>query len=781
MTVVAATAQTPSALLAPSEPNLAEKADKVLRAYRLTGETPVVDGQLDDEAWVRAESVTSFVQIEPDNMEAASERTVVQIAYDDRYLYVAARCYTKDPSLIIPGRGRRDNLPTGDQFSISLDPQHDHLTAYVFQANASGSLGDLAWFDDTQANGDYDAVWSAETVITLEGWDAEFRIPFSQMRFTVPASGPVVWGLNLRRDIPRRGEYDRWVGTPRGAQGFVSRFGHLIFDTPMAPPRRSELVPFALARLQDEPRSRTGDVTGGLDLRLGIGTASTFAATVNPDFGQVEQDPAVLNLTVYETFFPEKRPFFLQDSRVFVPQFTEFKLFHSRRIGSAPDSTILAAGKLTGKRGPWTYGGLSAATERDSRNPRSSYHVARIQRDVLHGSSNIGAILTGVERTAAPGAVTGGIDYALRWKQNAFQWNGTLAFTRATVTRAAPGANQSGDARTGFGGLTNVSLSKKHVYFNTHLERYDRDFHVSDLGFFGNRNNKTEANVNLTLLQPDPWFIFRIFSPNVAVHGEWNGDGLLLDNWLQVGLNADFRNFSKAYIWAGRSASRYDDLDTRGGPPIATPGRTYWGLFTSTDSRKLWNISFDLNVGHSDAGGWDYQWKPSFSFQPTTRLQASFGASYLTLLNVAQWIENRDADADGTVDHIYGRLRQHVVDVTARATYTLQRDLSLQVFLQPFVAVGAYGDVQRLARPRSFDFEPVAATTSPDFNTKSVRSNVILRWEYTPGSTLFFVWNMSALDTSRPGVFAPFRDLGSAFEARGTNVLMVKASYWLGL
>jgi hypothetical protein len=348
-----------------------------------------------------------------------------------------------------------------------------------------------------------------------------------------------------------------------------------------------------------------------------------------------------------------------------------------------------------------------------------------MQRDVLKGSSNIGAILTGVERAGAPGAVTGGIDYALRWKQNTWQWNGTWALTHASP------ANRPSDSRAGVGGLTNVSLSKKHVYFNTHLEHYDRDFRVSDLGFFGNRNNKTEAEVNLTLTQPDPWSVFRVFQPNVVAHGEWNGEHLLIQDWLQAGLNADFRNFSKVNLYVGWSPSAYDDLDTRGGPPIVTPERTYWGLYANTDSRKLWNISLSLNFGRNDAGGWDNRWNPSITFQPTTRLQASLGASYLTAVNVAQWIENRDADGDGTVDHIYGQLRQHVVDVTARATYAVQRDLSLQVFVQPFVAVGAYDGIKRLTRPRSFDFEPATVAASPDFNSKSLRSNVILRWEYT--------------------------------------------------
>jgi hypothetical protein len=309
-------------------------APKELRAYRITGESPRLDGRFDEEIWLAAQPIDDFAQQEPDNMAAPRERTVVQVAYDDRFLYVAARCFVRDASSISVGLGRRGSIPASDKIAIGLDPRHDHLTGYAFTTNPSGVQSDLTLFNDTREDSDYDAVWEVATDVTPDGWNAEFRIPFSQIRFTLVDGERTVWGFQVRRDVRETGEWDLWNAAPRGTQGVVSRFGHLVFSERIAPPTRIELVPFGLVRSEhhhEDGRSRGLD--GGLDLRLGLGTSATLSATINPDFGQVELDPAVLNLSVFETFYPEKRPFFLEDSRVFVPPFGQFPMFHSRRIG----------------------------------------------------------------------------------------------------------------------------------------------------------------------------------------------------------------------------------------------------------------------------------------------------------------------------------------------------------------------------------------------------------------------------------------------------------------
>jgi hypothetical protein len=798
-------AQSPAPL---TEPDVPEKAGKELRAFRIPGTAPRIDGRLDDEAWNAAPAIEDFVQDDPDNMQSPTERTVVQIAYDDRYLYIAAHCYSGTPSQIRTGLGRRDNFPPSDVLEFGFDPRHDHLTAYVFRVNASGVQSDITFFDDTSSNSDYDAVWEAATQVTPQGWDVEFRIPFSQMRFSVPVGDRAVWGLQVRRDIQHRGEVDRWVPRPRGQQGQVSRYGHLIFDDRLVPPRRMEFLPFTLGRLENRnDGTSSGGVDAGLDLRMGLGTAATLSATVNPDFGQVEADPAVLNLSIFESFFPEKRPFFLEDSRIFVLPYGQLPDFYSRRIGQAPgrlelqsdeelvskpdNTTILGAAKLTGKSSAWTYGALTALTAREYATvdvtataadgteavtraerliePRTTYSVGRVQRDILRGSSNVGAIATAVVRDGDHDAFTGGGDFNIRWSSNRYRWNGHWLGTRAPI---------DGTVRDGFGGVTNFSYNGKHVGVDAHYDHIGSTFRNADLGFLGSRVNKNEINGGLNLNQPDPWKAFRSMNVFVNAGRQWNDAGLVFGGWVGAGTNLSFRNFWNMYFNMFHNPRKLDDLDTRGGPPIVTPANTNMNLGFGTDSRKRWGLF--TNFGASREGdGWNLFIGPNLRLQPSARVQASISANYTAGLDAAQWIENTDADGDGTDDHVYGRLNRRVVNITGRATYAFSRDMTLEAFLQPFVAVGDYTNIGKLARPRSFEFAPVSLDEDPDFNRKSLRGTVVLRWEYVRGSALFFVWNLSTSDTSRPGVFSPARDLASAFSAPGTNVLAVKINYWL--
>jgi hypothetical protein len=801
--VPAVNAQPPPAWqMADSEPAADVKAGKLLRAWRVRGLPPAIDGRLDDDVWQHAPRAEHLVQWEPDNMAPMTERTVVQVAYDDRHLYVAVRCYDSDPDGIAAPLGRRDEgrgQPT-DLIAVGFDPRHDHQTGYVFMVNPAGVQTDLYFFNDEATDRDYDAVWQVRTRRDEEGWTAELRIPFSQMRFSSTPEEGAVWGFSIRREIHRKGEQGEWTARPRGERGAVSRWGHLVFEDGLTPPRRVEVLPYVLARGQNQaaPDAALGGL--GVDLRVGLGTATTLSATVNPDFGQVEVDPAVLNLTVFETFFPEKRPFFLEDSRTFVPNFGLFQLFHSRRIGRAPgrfagridgtltgrpeQTSVAGAVKLTGKAGGWTYGALTAVTAREYAlveregtqedaliEPLASYNVVRVQRDVRGGSSNVGALATAVVREQDASAFTGGVDYTLRWSRNRDAWNGHWAVSRA------PGA---GGVGTGAGGVTNLSMSRKHWGANTHFSHFGRSFRINDIGFLRFRTNINQWNTGLYLEQPDPGRLFRRTALFLNAGRSWTNDGLITGRFVGLGGSVQFLNYWSVDAFGGRSFRVMDDLDTRGGPPIVRPADVAVDLFVNSDSRRSWRVTFGGGGGHNEEGGWNLRVGPSLRLQPSTRLQASVGANYSSGLDVAQWITNRDLDGDGSLAHVYGALRRHVVDVTVRATYALDRDLSVQAFLQPFVAVGDYSDIKRLAEPRSFAFRPATLPFDPDFNRKSLRGTIVLRWEYRPGSTLFLVWNTSKSDTGRPGSFAPARDLADAFRGDGPQVFMVKLTYWLG-
>lgn len=790
------------------EPVVPEKAGKEFHAFRITGTAPRLDGTLDDEAWLKAQAIDDMVQNEPVNMAPPRDRMVVQIAYDDRTLYMAVQCLVGDPSSITTGLGRRDNLPPSDLIRISIDARHDHQNAYVFETNPSGMQSDYLFYEDTRQSTDYDAVWDVRTTITDKGWFAEFAVPFSQMRFTVPEGDQVVWGFNIRRDTYKTGEYDRWVPTPRGAAGFVSRFGHLIFDEALRAPRRLELMPFTLGRSENDTASGVANgLSGGFDARIGLGPGITLSTTLNPDFGQVEQDPAVLNLSVFENFFPERRPFFLEDSRLFVPSFNQMIMFHSRRIGRAParislptgdteperpsTTTILGAAKVTGRTGKWTYGGISALTDSEYAavsvadvssgfltnrdrlvEPRTSYNVARVQRDLRAGTSNVGGIFTSTLRDGNYNAYTGSSDFTVRWDRTRGSINGQWATTHAAIDKVM---------RTGYGGVTNFNWSRKYFGVNGHVDRFSPTFRNTDLGFLSSRVDKTSLNVGLNIHAPDPRGLVRSWNAYQYGNRSWNSASLVFEKQFGAGFNINFMNFWNGYIEVWRDLDRLDDLDSRGGGAIIKPAR--WSGVTGfgTDSRKIWQFNVQLSANRDSLGGWGYAFGPSLRWRPRPELQTSISARYEPALDVAQWIKSSDVTGDGVTDYVYGTLRRDVVNVTARATYAFTRDMTLEAYLQPFVAVGRYSDLRRLARPNSFDFDPVTLTDNPDFSDKSLRSNIVFRWQYQQASALFLVWNRSTNDETRPGVFSGWRDLGNSFSGPGTDVFMVKLTYWLGL
>src|ERR1043166_8755978 len=366
------------------EPAAEAKAGKELHALRIGSSTTIrLDGRIDDEPWRRAQIISDLQQDEPDNMAAPTEATTVRVAYDDRYIYIAMEMLMRDPSQVRDGLARRGGAPPSDRIYVGFDTAHDHQNAYIFEVNASGVQNDYLQVEDTRTNNDYEAVWEVVTTRTAQGWNAEFRIPFSQMRFPPQTANRTVWGFQVRRDVFVRGEEDWGIAKPRGKEGVVSRFGHLVFDDRLSPPRRLEFTPYTLGQLQTKSNAAaTGAGNAGFDLRVGLGSSATFAATVNPDFGQVEADPAVLNLSVQETFYPEKRPFFVEDSQSLSnSNFNQFPDFYSRRIGQQPNhfaltdretlvqkpdtTTILGAAKVTGRTSRWTYGGLTAGPSRE--------------------------------------------------------------------------------------------------------------------------------------------------------------------------------------------------------------------------------------------------------------------------------------------------------------------------------------------------------------------------------------------------------------------------------
>jgi hypothetical protein len=462
-----------------------------LHAVR-TQSAVVVDGRLDDEVWGRTSAATEFTQRDPDEGKPATEQTELRVAYDDEALYVGVRLHDREPSRIARQLSRRDSSVEADRFSIFLDPHHDHLTGAVFRVTAAGVQSDEIIFNDSWDDESWDAVWESAVTLDEGGWTVEMRIPFSQLRF--PAAERHTFGIHAERYIQRKNEYAWLVPVPKTESGVASRAGHLEGIDGIRSGRSLELLPYAVSRAEFTEPSSSGDPFNdgsrafagmGLDVKYGLSSNLTLNATINPDFGQVEVDPAVVNLTAFETFFEEKRPFFIEGSSIFSNfgrggsnSFWGFNrseplIFYSRRIGRPPQgdaegdfvdrssaTTILGAAKLTGKtRNGWSLGALEAVTGREYARtaagmvqgeteiePLTNYLVTRVEREIGRRGA-VGLLATAVNRDlrapelrdVLPGAAyVGGADahYFLDGKRD---WvvTGRLAGSHATGSAPA--------------------------------------------------------------------------------------------------------------------------------------------------------------------------------------------------------------------------------------------------------------------------------------------------------------------------------------------------------
>jgi hypothetical protein len=425
---------------------------KTVNAVRVQpGETaPVVDGRLDDAVWSRAEPAGDFVQRAPKPAAPATQRTEARIAYDDAAIYVAVRAYDSHPDSIVGQLARRDADVYSDWVHVGFDSYRDRRTAYVFGVNPRGVKGDMFVYDDGQDDNNWNAVWDAAVQVDSLGWTAEFRIPFSQLRYNVKESrenAKYVWGFNVRREVARTREESYWAPILPDVRGLVSRFGELRGLAGLTTPERLEVQPYTMGSITRAPHQngdpfyRTNDPLGrvGADVKYAITSNFTLNATLNPDFGQVEADPSQVNLTAYETFLPEQRPFFMEGADIFRfglgagdGDFGSESLFYSRRVGRRPQgsvpisavfsdapesSTILGAAKLTGKTSNgWSVGVLNAVTGREEARytilsgerpgeersaavePLTNYAVARATRDFRGGQTAFGGIVTSTHR-----------------------------------------------------------------------------------------------------------------------------------------------------------------------------------------------------------------------------------------------------------------------------------------------------------------------------------------------------------------------------------------------
>jgi len=804
---------------------------------------PSIDGKDSDPLWRNAHVIDGFRMFDPVEDGEPTMRTEAHVAYDDRNLYVLVRAFDPHPDSISALLSRRDERTPSDYIRVIVDSYHDRRTGYEFMVNPAGVQRDIYLYNDSDEDVTWNAIWEVKTSIDSLGWVAEFRIPLSQLRY--PQRAEHVFGIGIHREVARLNERSSWPLLRRSQFGLASQLGEVRGLTGLSSPRRLELMPYTV-QANDTKRAATGygrhqSMTLGADLKYGLSSNLTLDATINPDFGQVEADPGVLNLGAFEQFFEERRPFFLEGTGIF-----RYDIdcndgsctgpFYSRRIGRSPqvgflaedqgavprNSTILGAAKVTGRLpSGWSLGILNAVTGRESVaesltvEPRTNYFVARAQQDLRGGRSGVGVILTAVNReldgyTAdflRREAYTAGFDARHRFGAgDKLQITGQVygSSVRGSVDaiartqRSAVHLYQRPDddvlydstlrSLSGFG--SGIGLSKNGggiTRFHTGLWYKSPGLEINDVGFMSNANNMGQSNWLAFVLQNPKWF-YRRWQINFNQWNSWYVDGLNSGHGGNINMNGQLKNMWFVYAGFGGETGSYCGACLRGGPALwKNPAMQGWMGFTG-DQRRAAYFSVNSFFRRADGGRTTtYDLSPRIEGRISTSFSTSVGLSFNRNIDDRQWLGNYGVIGSDTAHFTVARLSQKTVSLTTRINWTASPNLSLQLYAQPFVTGGDYSNWREVAaaRERNYDarFRPFTLNgDAAGFNFKQFRSNTVLRWEYRPGSTLFFVWAQGRVqDNMDPGSFSLRRDYRNLFGAHPDNTFLIKASYWFSM
>jgi hypothetical protein len=808
----------------------ATPAANITRAIRVT-QSPVLDGRDDEDAWRDAARIEDFRQVEPTEAGEPAFPTSARVVYDDRFLYVFVRAHDPHPDSLVRRLSRRDVNTNSDRIGLVIDAYKDRRTGVILAVNPVGVRFDAVVFLDNQEDPAWDGVWEAATQVDSSGWSAEFRIPFSQLRFGDQEDH--VFGFAVFRDIGRRNQKDAWPPTFRiSRQALMSQIGTLEGLSGIQRSSKLELLPFVTTSNLTEQRpdgwAHPQRVAMGLDVKYGIKENLTLDATINPDFGQVEADPAVLNLTAFEVRFEERRPFFQEGVGMFRCQPCQ-GIFYPRRIGRTPQlrsdpgdplfTTILGAAKLTGRfAGGYNLGVIEAVTQREvgvtgkTVEPQTNYLVARVSRDLRGGSSSIGLITTAVNRS-----LDGDTEHFLRRSANMAVLEGFHRFADDKYEFGAYGGRNivtgseeaiartqlssvhlhqrpDGDARFDStrtslaGGVVAFSLSKISgaVRFSSFVRLASTEVELNDAGLVPLINDRSIRNsVSLRSLRPGKWY--RSSFSMMETENHWTSGGLPSGNLVRLHTSFSMLNnwgWALTYV-VNNPTTNYCTSCARGGPALRVEPTQFFQVNVNGDNRRaiVPQLGWAVSAGDADRS-WERSGSVGADFRMSSRFSTTLSVAASKRVDNQQWIANYGHYLSDTTHYTFAKLAQTTVSMTARASFTATPLLSFQFYAQPFMSAGSYADWRELAAPRasSYDarFTPYRTDAAPGgFNFKQFNSNAVVRWEYRPGSTLFLVWQQGRIqDALNRGTFEFERDYRDLFRAHPINTFLLKATYF---
>ena len=845
---------------------------------RVSGRVPAIDGLLDDAAWSGVEWGNNFTQRVPYDGKPPTFQTAFKILYDDNNIYIGIRAFDKDPARIVKRLSRRDQ-GDGDMVEVTFDSYADKLTGFQFTVNAAGVKSDVIITNDNSQDLTWDPVWEAKTAVDSLGWTAEMKIPLNQLRFSKKIEQ--TWGLQVWRNIYRMQEQSIWKHIPRDASGWVSLFGELHGIRNLVPKKEIEFIPYGVAKADRYEKEagnpfstgKNNKMTVGLDGKIGITNDFTVNYTINPDFGQVEADPSQVNLSAYETFFSEKRPFFIEGKSIF-----DFKptmgdgpnssdnLFYSRRIGRTPhhqpdindneyakvpdQANIMGAFKLSGKtRDGWSVGALESFTQKETAEidletvrrketvePFTNYSAVSLQKDIDKGNTVIGGMFTATNRIITDSvlqflpasAYTGGINFVKNFdhKNYHIRFNGlfsTIKGSEKAITdlqessvryfqrpdTKGPKVDSSRTSLTGQGGTLEFAKNGKgHFRYIAWLTWRSPGLELNDMGYL------RQADVIQQVLWVgyqlwEPFSIFRSVNLGTNQWSAFNFAGETLYKGGNVNVNLNFKNFWFFGTGVNRDGTNLGVTDLRGGPALITPGGWNNWIYVNTDSRKKLqfyvNTSFywgDLNSQSSS------NYSAGITYKPANALSISIEPGYSKADTKLQYVEN--VDFGNQKRYVMASLEQKSFGASIRLNLSLSPDLSFQYYGQPFIFSGKYRDFKNITAPRADKFtdrfhvynpselnyigqdnayavdengdgKTDYSFDNPDFNFFQFKSNLVLRWEYRPGSAVYLVWSQGRTGDDKTGNFQFSRNMNQLFQIYPQNIFLLKISYRISI
>jgi hypothetical protein len=806
---------------------------------------PVLDGRDDDEIWRTATVIRDFRVVRPVEDGEPKFRTEARIAYDPHYIYVFVRAFDAHPDSIVSLLSRRDVQNPSDQIMVILDSYHDRRNGYEFMVNPAGVKYDAAVTQDGNEDSAWDGIWDAATRIDSLGWTAEFRFPLSQLRHNAGPSN--TFGVAIWRTVERTNEQSSWPLYRVSKSGLASQLGDLGGLDGLAAASRGEIAPYVETKNISVPNGSGFDrgqrLSAGADLKMAVAANLTLTGTINPDFGQVEADPAVLNLSAFETFFQEKRPFFLEGNGLF--QFSvncsavncnNEELFYSRRIGRAPQlgdlygdansataTPIIGAAKLTGRlAGGLSIGLIDAVTQHEAGvggatiEPTTNYSVLRLTQDLNGGASGVGFMFTGVNRdldaVSAPllhrEAYAGALEFRHQFLGRRYELSGSLDLSHVAGSAAAIAATQLDpvheyqrpdgaltfdSTRTSLNGDAEEihfgKISGAHLKFETSYLRRSAGFEINDIGYLRQADQQSWNNwAGISFNKPTG--LYRSLRVNGNWWQYWSAAGLPTEAAANTNVHAQLTNYWWLHFGGtlGQLGTTWCDRCARGGPAVRQdPYTAPWIGIQGDDRHKLipalWINYFESSKGKNSS----LNLNPQLTVNASTRITAAFGVNYTNNVADNQWY-GAYTTAGGAQHYTFAHLDQQTLSLSADLGYTFTPDLSVQWHLQPFISRGTYSNLRELANPAADNYDArykAYADTSVANNlggldAKQFNSNLVVRYEYRPGSTLFFVWTQgrSGFDpvAGPNGVRGDLRDL---FNLRADNTFLVKVSYWL--